>query len=116
MATKGSLREAVLASNILRVKEMVASDPAPPQADLDEALTDAISPYGDDRAIAPLLSRGAKITLSSFYMASRRDDTVVFQALCDHGWDVNSVEFGQPILRYSHILSNVSPIRSRLNL
>ncbi|KAL2070256.1 hypothetical protein VTL71DRAFT_13282 [Oculimacula yallundae] len=66
--------------------------------DLNTALDYALLPDGDDRAVAPLLSHGAKITIGAFSTAALRDNTFALQAFHDHGWDVNSTEFGEPMI------------------
>jgi hypothetical protein len=46
-------------------------------------------------AVELLLFTGALITEVAFIGALHRDDNITFQALLDHGWDINSMEFGQ---------------------
>jgi hypothetical protein len=49
-------------------------------------------------AVELLLFTGGLITEVAFIGALHRDDNITFQALLDHGWDINSMEFGQPAL------------------
>lgn len=69
-----------------------------PQSELDSALTIAIC-EGPDDVITLLLSHGARITDGSFCGAAGRRDVKAFEAFLDHGWDINSLEFGEPALR-----------------
>lgn len=95
-----TLKDALQHSNMEEVMKILQSDHALPQRELNSALVTAISRDGPDDAIIPLLSHGAQITEGSICLAAARGDVVAFQAFLDYGWDINSLEFGQPALRY----------------
>ena len=66
------------------------------EADQDVGYVDALEPF---------LAAGANITESAFVGASHRDDNLAYQAFLDHGWDMDSMEFGQPALRFVRLSS-----------
>jgi hypothetical protein len=47
-----------------------------------------------------LLEQGAEITSSVIIAAGKSNSTEVFQALLDHGWDINEQYWGTTSLRY----------------
>jgi hypothetical protein len=99
------LEDAIQDRNLPEIKRILSSIPAPSQDELDMALsmaTDSDQHGGYIDALEPLLSAGALITESAFIGASHRDDNIVYRAFLDHGWDINSMEFGQPALRFVH--------------
>ena len=64
------------------------------QSELDECLESAM-PGASIDIIRLLLQHGARLTILSFGKAIGRQDPAVFQLLLDHGWDINSTEFGR---------------------
>lgn len=69
-----------------------------PQDTLNTALYRAIE-RNQEHAIDLLLSNRARLTKLGFLAACRNFSIPTFRALADHGWDVNSLEFGGPALR-----------------
>ena len=97
------LEYAVEDRDLPRIKRILSSVSPPDQEELDLALSmaaDSDNHGGYIDAVELLLSAGASITETVFQGAGRRDDNLVYQALFDHGWDINSMEFGQPALRH----------------
>ncbi|KAE8444282.1 hypothetical protein EG329_000689 [Mollisiaceae sp. DMI_Dod_QoI] len=94
-----TLEDALYDLNLNRVLEILEFNHDLSKIELDEALAIAISSEGPDGAIMPLLSHGALLTHWSFCGAAARRDVVAFKAFLDHGWDINSLDFGQPALR-----------------
>lgn len=94
-----TLEDAIYALDTNRAVEILSSNHDLPQSELDSVLAIAISSEGPDSAVEPLLSHGAQITNWSFCGAAARGDVTAFQAFLDHGWDTNSLDFGQPALR-----------------
>lgn len=64
------------------------------QAELDRCLG-SVMPAGSLDMIKVLLDHGSKLTVSSTHFAIARQDSALFQLLLDHGWDINSTEFGR---------------------
>lgn len=96
-----ALDDALRHSNMVEVTKILQSDHMLSQQELNSALLTAVSRAGQDNAIAALLAHGAQITEGSICLAVTRGDVIAFQAFLDYGWDINSLEFGQPALRYS---------------
>lgn len=106
MTTKMAPLEDAIQDGDLEIKRILSSIPAPSQDELDMALSIAAESNqhgGYIDALEPLLAAGANITESAFIGASHRDDNIVYQAFLDHGWNINSMEFGQPALRFVHL-------------
>lgn len=78
---------------------LFSSQPKPSQDELDTALGNATR-AGHAKVTGLLLSQGARITRQAFRDAVYSRDTTIFQEFLDHGWDINSAEFGDPALRY----------------
>ncbi|KUJ12937.1 uncharacterized protein LY89DRAFT_737835 [Mollisia scopiformis] len=93
------LEDALRDFNTPKAVEILESSHNLSQNELNSALRIAISSSSPDTAIDHLLSHGAQITETVFYGASARKYVISFQAFLDHGWDINSLEFGQPALR-----------------
>jgi hypothetical protein len=53
---------------------------------------------GGGNAVMPLLFYGARITEPAFLGATSYPDNTIFQIFLDFGWDINSLEFGEPAL------------------
>ena len=99
------LEDAIQDRDLPEIQRILSSISAPSQDELDMALEMAVESDqhgGYIDALEPLLAAGANITESAFVGASHRDDNLVYQAFLDHGWDINSMEFGQPALRFVH--------------
>ncbi|KAF8852226.1 hypothetical protein BDZ45DRAFT_730325 [Acephala macrosclerotiorum] len=94
-----ALEDAIEANDISKFMEVLESEPGPLQTELDEALTLALDPCGDIRAMILLLSHGAKVTRNSFSSPFIRNDLVAWQAFIDYRWEINSVEFRAVALR-----------------
>lgn len=94
-----TLEKAIYDFNIDKVIAILDVNHNLAQSELDSALAIAISDEGPDSAIVPLLSHGAHITQWSFCAAAARGHVIAFQAFLDHGWDINSLDFGEPALR-----------------
>jgi hypothetical protein len=96
-----TLESAIYAHDLDRVKEILNFDPRPSQRELDKALMLATSHEegGDVNAVMPLLFYGARITEPAFLAAVRYPDNTIFQIFLDFGWDINSLDFGEPALR-----------------
>jgi hypothetical protein len=97
------LEDAIQDRDLPEIQRILSSISAPSQDELDMALEMAVESDQDGGyidALEPLLAAGANITESAFVDASHRDDNLVYQAFLDHGWDINSMEFGQPALRF----------------
>lgn len=84
--------------NLAQIESILCSTPQPPQREVDEALADAVD-EGFIDAVELLLSHGANITEPAFLGATSRPDNRVFQAFLNHGWDINSTEYGETALR-----------------
>lgn len=69
------------------------------QSSLDDALYRAIE-NDQVQAVRMLLAHGAQLKRVSFLAVCRHRSIPIFDALAEHGWDVNSLEFGGPALRY----------------
>ena len=69
---------------------------------LQEGLFEALS-NSNRTVIGLLLSKGAKLDMSCFMISINRANQGVFEELLDHGFDLNSTEFGEPALRYASI-------------
>ena len=50
--------------------------------------------------IKTMFSHGATLKDSSFSKAISREEPAVFQQLLDHGWDINTTEFGCPAVTF----------------
>ena len=81
-----------------------------PVQELNDALYQATW-KGHVTIAALLMSNGAHITKQTFLAAIRNEDFPIFQEFLNHGWDINSTEFGDPALR-----CELSPSRSCLSL
>lgn len=95
------LEYAVEDQDIALVKEILHSTPGPSQRELDRALALAVDEeVGLPEVVFPLFESGAHITESVFLEAITREGVELFEILLQFRWDVNSVEFGQPVLSY----------------
>lgn len=65
---------------------------------LGDSLSEAVY-RRDPQIVRLLLSNGAKLDASSFRHLLRMDNISVLEAFLEHGWDVNSTEFGEPFIR-----------------
>jgi hypothetical protein len=91
--------DALSSSNVEEVGNILQSGHALSQQELNSALLTAVSRAEQSDTVAKLLSHGAQITTGAIGFAARRGDVIAFRAFVDHGWDINSLEFGQPTLR-----------------
>jgi hypothetical protein len=89
-----------------KVQELLNSDWKLSQAELNDALYKATL-KGHATIAALLLSNGARITKITILAAARNEDLLIFQEFLNHGWEINSTEFGGPALR--HELSPYCP-------
>ncbi|PVH86239.1 ankyrin [Cadophora sp. DSE1049] len=97
-----TLESAIEDQDIALVEELLRSTPGPSQRELDKALAFAVDPeLGLPEAVIPLFEKGAHITENVFLEAITREGVELFEIFLKYGWDVNSVEFGQPALRLS---------------
>jgi hypothetical protein len=98
--TMTEIEDAIYDQTLQKVMQILARIPAPSQEELNLGLCCAIDLDGDIRAMEPFFASGAQITLNSFQSAFARHDLVAWQAFIDHGWDINSVEYGDVAIRY----------------
>ena len=85
--------------DVEKVQELLTGDWKPSQAELNDALYKATL-KGHATIAAFLLSNGAHITQQTFLAATRNKDLPIFQEFLNHGWNINSTEFGGPALRH----------------
>jgi hypothetical protein len=106
----GILTVACSNGDLQKVQDLLDSDWKPSQEELDTALYNATW-KGFVAITALLLSSGACITDMAFIGATHNEDPAIFQEFLNHGWDINSTEFGDPALRYQFlILYSLIPI------
>jgi hypothetical protein len=89
------LKEAIQANDFDRLEAALDVRPSVSQEKLDECLKAAM-PEASTDIIRLLLQRGAKLQMWSYGQAITRSEPEVFQLLMDHGWDIDSTEFGRP--------------------
>ncbi|KAJ4364158.1 hypothetical protein N0V83_009613 [Neocucurbitaria cava] len=65
------------------------------QGELDQCLTSTM-PKGSLDMLKILLEKGAKLTRFSYWDAIKREEPATLQLLVDHGWNIDSTEFGTP--------------------
>lgn len=68
------------------------------EGQLEYSLSNAIC-RSDPQIVRLLLSNGAKLGFSSFRHLLRIGDISILEAFLEHGWDLNSTEFGEPFIR-----------------
>ncbi len=95
-----SLRSAICDHDIDQIKQILQDTPIIPQVDLNRALSFATQKTKVE-AIKVLMSQGAQVNENAFYFACSKHNVAIFEALLEFGWDINSVEFGEPALRYA---------------
>ncbi|KAK0105328.1 hypothetical protein ONS95_004291 [Cadophora gregata] len=95
-----TLESAIEDQDAALFEEILGSSPGPSQRELDQALSLAVdSELGLPDAVIPLFEKGARITESVFLEAAIREGVELFEIFLKYGWDINSVEFGEPALR-----------------
>lgn len=94
-----ALEDAIYDKQLEKVIDFLDNNPGLSQTQLDVALAWAVGVDGDIRAITPLFAHGAKINSLAFDYAFVKGDLFVWQAFIDQGWDINSLEYGDPALR-----------------
>lgn len=98
MASLTPLATACSEGNVNLVETMLNANPTPSQGELDGALERATW-AGHIEPVRLLLSQGARLNRMSFIGVVRSRDPAMFEELLQHGWDINSTEFGSPALR-----------------
>jgi hypothetical protein len=89
------LQNAIHANDLLTITRHLPT----PQDVLNAALLLAL-PYSSMQTITHLLAAGAALSSSAYYAAIKREDIRVFEALVEYGWDIDSTEFGSPVVSY----------------
>lgn len=104
------LKTACFDGDVEKVQKLITCDWKLSQAELNDALYQATW-KGHATIAALLMSNGAHITKQTFLAAIRNEGFPIFKVFLNHGWDINSTEFGDPALR-----CELSPSRSCLSL
>lgn len=95
-----TLKTTIVDGDIKGLQAQLSSNSDFTQLELDKALAVAVSSQGHIDAVVSLLAHGARINSVSFIVAVEQENVAVLQAFLDYGWDINSVEFDDPALRY----------------
>ncbi|KAJ4359516.1 uncharacterized protein N0V89_000071 [Didymosphaeria variabile] len=96
-----ALRLAIDEGEVIAIEQELDDLGVLSEQDLDNAFTYAIRNASAD-TVGVLLRHGAHLkrtSLSRFELRNRGDPTI-YQKLIEHGWDINSTEFGAPWLWY----------------
>lgn len=95
MAISQDLKNIISLGDISALANKVQTLPGLPQTELDDALTFGVQNAAID-VVGALLDHRSQITEIAFYAALKKEDTVLLQTFIDHGWDINTTEFGPP--------------------
>ncbi|KAI4942814.1 hypothetical protein J4E91_009734 [Alternaria rosae] len=89
------IKDAIKTNDLKTLRKWLRQWPDPEYEAKQSCLDLAIRKSSID-TIKTLISHGATFTDLSFYKAIDREEPAVFQQLLNHGWDIDSTEFGSP--------------------
>ena len=89
------IKDATKSNDTKKLRKWLRQWPDPEYEAKQDCLELAIR-EGSIETIKTLLAHGATLTYIAFLKAIHREEPAVFQQLLDHGWDIDSTEFGRP--------------------
>lgn len=112
-----SLRKAAEDGESDEVKALLGSHASFSDLELANALSSAAR-AGHSEVLGLILSHGIPINEQAFLGACTAEEPAVFEQFIDHGWDINSTEFGHTALRYAHpvFLKEIADMVAALSL
>jgi hypothetical protein len=91
------IQEAIISNDRKPLRRWLGQDPEPSYEAKQDCLSIAIC-QSSVETIKTLLSHGATLNDDSFQEAIEREELTIFQQLLNHGWNINTTEFGRPAI------------------